>query len=312
MKKSERLNQMLRFINKKEIFTLKDLMTEFHISKRTALRDIDSLEEIGVPLYVDYGRYGGYRLIKTMTLPPISFTSQEVFALYFAMQALQSFTSSPFRISFESINEKFLDGVSPKQREQIQSFKDRVSIYHAEHTLETVFLEDLLLAAVQTKSLLISYTTAKQTTNRRIQPISISAMRGYWYCQAYDIDKEAYRVFRCDRITSLEVLEPQPALSVNMVNIQNALSLWKPTEQAIPFKCSINSLGIERFKQHQFPSMNIQTEDEDTFLTGTFEPTEYNFMVSYLASFGKTIQLIEPLSLREQLKEYYIDLLNHV
>lgn len=29
MKKVERLNQMLRFINQKQIFTLKDLMDEF-------------------------------------------------------------------------------------------------------------------------------------------------------------------------------------------------------------------------------------------------------------------------------------------
>lgn len=48
MKKVERLNQMLRFINQKQIFTLKDLMDEFQISKRTALRDITSLEEMGV------------------------------------------------------------------------------------------------------------------------------------------------------------------------------------------------------------------------------------------------------------------------
>ena len=51
MKKVERLNQMLRFINQKQIFTLKDLMDEFQISKRTALRDIASLEEMGVPSF---------------------------------------------------------------------------------------------------------------------------------------------------------------------------------------------------------------------------------------------------------------------
>lgn len=66
MKKVERLNQMLRFINQKQIFTLKDLMNEFQISKRTALRDITSLEEMGTPLFAEYGRYGGYRLIKSM------------------------------------------------------------------------------------------------------------------------------------------------------------------------------------------------------------------------------------------------------
>lgn len=75
MKKSERMNQMLRFINQKQQFTLQDLMQEFQISKRTALRDITSLEELGAPIYVEYGRYGGYRLLQQMQLPPISFNT---------------------------------------------------------------------------------------------------------------------------------------------------------------------------------------------------------------------------------------------
>lgn len=80
-------------------------------------------------LFAEYGRYGGYRLIKTMTLPPISFTNHEVFALYFAMQALSSFVSIPFQISFRSINKKFLDSVSSKQREQIENLQKRVSFF---------------------------------------------------------------------------------------------------------------------------------------------------------------------------------------
>lgn len=43
MKKSERLNQELIFLSDKYSFQLKDLETEFGISKRTALRDIEEL-----------------------------------------------------------------------------------------------------------------------------------------------------------------------------------------------------------------------------------------------------------------------------
>ncbi|MGE7920786.1 helix-turn-helix transcriptional regulator [Viridibacillus sp. NPDC093762] len=312
MKKVERINQMLRFINQKQMFTLKDLMNEFQISKRTALRDIASLEEIGTPIFVEYGRYGGYHLLKSMTLPPISFTSHEVFALYFAMQALQSFTSSPFQISFQSINKKFLESVSPKQREQIESFRKRVAFYHTEQAHECVFLEELLLSAVQNTIVNIHYTTPKQTTIRCIQPISIYALKGYWYCQAYDLDKTAYRVFRCDRIKFLEIVQLEPAVDLKDFNIQNAHSLWKATEHAIHFKCTITSTGVEIFKQQQFPSMKLSEENGSLYLIGTYEPTEMNFIIPYLASLGKSIQIIEPPSLKECLKKYYLDLINHL
>ncbi|PGO23916.1 transcriptional regulator [Bacillus cereus] len=312
MKKVERLNQMLRFINQKQTFTLKDLMDEFQISKRTALRDIASLEEMGVPLFAEYGRYGGYRLIKTMTLPPISFTNHEVFALYFAMQALSSFVSIPFQVSFRSINKKFLDSVSSKQREQIENLQKRVSFFHSEQAHECGYLEEILLAAVQNRALTINYVTPKQTTMRRIQPISIYAMKGYWYCQAYDLDKSAYRVFRCDRIRSSEIVDAQDSLNLENINIHNAHVLWKATEQAIQFKCSITARGIEIFKQQQYPSMRLWEAHEGTCLIGTYEPAEIDFIISYLASFGKTIKIIEPSSLKENLKEHYLDLIQNL
>ncbi|PGU36338.1 transcriptional regulator [Bacillus cereus] len=312
MKKVERLNQMLRFINQKQTFTLKDLMDEFQISKRTALRDIASLEEMGVPLFAEYGRYGGYRLIKSMTLPPISFTNHEVFALYFAMQALSSFVSIPFQISLRSINKKFLDSVSSKQREQIENLQKRVSFFHSEQAHECGYLEEILLAAVQNRALTINYVTPKQTTMRRIQPISIYAMKGYWYCQAYDLDKSAYRVFRCDRIRSSEIVDAQDSLDLENINIHNAHVLWKATEQAIQFKCSITAKGIEIFKQQQYPSMRLWEAHEGTYLIGTYEPAEIDFIISYLASFSKTIKIIEPSSLKENLKEHYLDLIQNL
>ncbi|GAA0414533.1 YafY family protein [Virgibacillus salarius] len=312
MKKSERLNQMLRFVNQRQRFTLKDVINEFQISKRTALRDIASLEEMGVPLYAEYGRYGGYRLVKPITLPPISFSSQEVFALYFAMQALQSFTSTPFEISYRSVHEKFLEGLTTKQRKQIDSLQKRVAFFHAEQLHECAYLEELLLASTNNQILSIVYTTEKQTTIRRIQPISIYAMKGYWYCQSLDLNKKAYRVFRCDRIKSIEVVEDVDMIDVEGITIENAHVFWKPTDQAIPFKCEITKTGIEQFIQSQFPSMKIKEEHNDYYLVGTYEPTEVDFIICYLASFGKTIRIVEPVSLKEQLKAYYLDLINYI
>lgn len=308
MKKAERLNQMLRFINQKQKFSLKDLMAEFQISKRTALRDIASLEEMGTPLFADYGRYGGYQLVKPMSLPPISFTSQEIFALYFAMQALQSLASSPFRFSYQTIQEKFLETVSLEQREQIGQFQKRVAFYHNAKTHDAAYLEELLLAAVRNQVVSIQYTSTKQS-QRRIQPISIYLMKGYWYCQAYDLDKTAYRVFRCDRIEKLEILDQPPVIDLKNIHLENAHGLWEPSTQAVPFKCLITSEGVEVFQQQPFPSMRVVDEK---YLVGTFEPSEMSFIISYLASYGKKLKIIEPVFLKEKLKEYYLDLIENL
>ena len=43
----------------KNQFNLRDLMMEFRISKRTALRDVSELEALGVPLYAKSRKNGG-------------------------------------------------------------------------------------------------------------------------------------------------------------------------------------------------------------------------------------------------------------
>ena len=65
MKKSERINDMMIYLNNKETFNLKDIMEKYSISKNTALRDIRSLEEIGMPIYSFSGRNGRYKIFSS-------------------------------------------------------------------------------------------------------------------------------------------------------------------------------------------------------------------------------------------------------
>lgn len=58
--------------------------------------------------------------------------------------------------------------------------------------------------------------------------------------------------------------------------------------------------------------MKVIKEGENMYLTGTYEPTELNFIISYLASFGKSIKIIDPPLLKKQLKGHYVDLINNL
>lgn len=83
MNKSERINDMMLFLNDKNIFNLKDLMEKYSISKSTALRDVEALERIGMPIYSQSGRNGYYGILRNRLLSPIVFNMDEVYALIF-------------------------------------------------------------------------------------------------------------------------------------------------------------------------------------------------------------------------------------
>lgn len=112
LKKSERLNQELIFLSDKKRFNLQDLMDNFQISKRTALRDIASLEELGLALYAEAGRAGGYSLIQEDLLTKIYFNSDEVAAIFFALKAMEQLKETPFNESFQMISQKLLKNLA--------------------------------------------------------------------------------------------------------------------------------------------------------------------------------------------------------
>ena len=101
MEKSVRLNQELIYLSDKHEFQLKDLMREFDISRRTALRDVEALGQMGPAYYSETGKYGGYKIINQRLLPPVHFNSDEIHSIFFALSALQQLTSTPFEKSYE-------------------------------------------------------------------------------------------------------------------------------------------------------------------------------------------------------------------
>lgn len=52
-------------------------METFAISKSTALRDIQELETLGMSLYVENGRYGGYRVLQKRCCRPFTLVKKK-------------------------------------------------------------------------------------------------------------------------------------------------------------------------------------------------------------------------------------------
>lgn len=58
VQKAQRLVHLMMFVNDKRTFTLRDVMEELGVSRRTALRDLMELSEMGVPFYSEVGAAG--------------------------------------------------------------------------------------------------------------------------------------------------------------------------------------------------------------------------------------------------------------
>ncbi|MGF1945478.1 WYL domain-containing protein, partial [Enterococcus casseliflavus] len=67
-------------------------------------------------------------------------------------------------------------------------------------------LSALFSAIVQEQVIHFSYQRY-QKTSKTVQPYQLDFRAGYWYCLAYDYQKQAFRRYRCDAMQELTPAE---------------------------------------------------------------------------------------------------------
>ncbi|MCJ1220995.1 YafY family protein [Paenibacillus polymyxa] len=308
MKKSERLNDMIRYLNSREYFNLNDLMDKYHISKSTALRDISSLEQLGMPIYSEHGRHGRYGILKNRLLSPIIFTMDEVYALYFAMLTLEAYQSTPFHLSVNKLNEKFEHCLSKIQINQIHKMKKVLQFEIYQHNHVSRYLDKILTSVLNETYCKIQYSKNNQNKSYHVQFFKISAKFGQWYATGIELNTNKYRVFRCDRITSIEEEEINSHFSIDELIIRS-LEMYQ-SEKSIDFEVEIVEQAKDIFYKEHYPSMKIE-QGHKTVIKGFYNPGEEEFIANYFMRYGHYVRSVKPESLKQIIKERVEHLLNH-
>ena len=305
MKKSERLPDMMRYLNSREFFNLSDLMDKYNISKSTALRDISSLEQLGMPIYSEHGRHGRYGLLKNRLLSPIIFTMDEVYALYFAMLTLESYQSTPFHLSVNKLNEKFEHCLSNTQINQIHKMKKVLQFEMYQHKHVSRFLDKILASILNESACNIEYNMTKSYA---VQFFKISAKFGQWYAAGIELDSNKHRVFRCDRITFIEEEERKGRYSIDEL-LHRSLEFYQ-SENSIHFEVEIAEQAKDIFYKEHYPSMEIEAGSK-TVIKGFYNPGEEDFLANYFMRYGQYVRAVKPESLKQIIQDKLEQLLTH-
>lgn len=306
MKKSERLNQELIFLSDKHSFQLKDLQSEFVISKRTALRDIEELESMGLAFYVEPGRHGGYRLVNQSPLVPIYFNIEEVQAIFFALKALDLVSATPFKKSYSQIRQKLFATMSDERKQMITETLDVIHYYNVAPVSEQNHLELILQAMMKDQIVKMTYT---QYENKRIrlQFLELFYRNGIWFSQAYDVQNKKWGIYRCDFMKDM-VIEEEMRDTFTKDELKELQLEYEKTYHDISFKCRLREQGKEKFLKHHYPNMRLEIIDQIPYIVGGYNQEELSYMTHYLMSFGKQVKIEYP----DELKESYLNQLREV
>ena len=297
MKKSERLNQEMIFLKDRKTFQLRDLMDEFAISKRTALRDIAELEALGVPLYTEVGRLGGYRIL-SHTLPhPIYFSDEEITAVMFALQALQNLTTTPFDKSYRQIYDKLWAVLSLQQQKDLRHKLAHV-VYHSIPSVTVSSCLKQIFSAAGKRSILQIQYQQEQTEHLLVYVHELFFQAGIWYFHGYDVKQKRWHIFRCDCVQRCQILSSEKAPAFPFASETEAAASLKhapAAQETLSFACQLTASGREHFLKNDFYHMQLQPQADGTFLlTGTINPADLSYLIDYFISFGRGLKVLSP------------------
>ncbi|MCW2898690.1 MAG: type 11 transcriptional regulator [Streptosporangiaceae bacterium] len=175
---------------------------------RTVERDINALQQSGVPIYAEPGRTGGYCLDKARTLPPVNLTPGEAVAMAVALRRLEG---TPFQATAGSALRKLVAAMQSDDAAAARDLAGRIHLVGDAGTTPSV--PRMVADALATRRVLrIGYGDREgAVTTREIEPLGYVGKETHWYLVAWCRLRDALRAFRIDRITSVSVTAEVPA-----------------------------------------------------------------------------------------------------
>ncbi|OAB36851.1 hypothetical protein PMSD_11120 [Paenibacillus macquariensis subsp. defensor] len=302
MNKAQRLIHLMMLVNERKKFTIQEMADECGVSRRTMIRDLMDLSELGVPLYSQVGSGGGYRILREKMLPPISFTEHEATALFFACQSLRNYKYLPFENEVNAALHKFLHYLSSDLKQKMERMQQRLVFWVPPHEMELPFMKELLEAAIDQRVVTIMYEAASRR-ERMIQPIGLYTMNGLWYCQAYCFLAVDYRVFRVDRVKKFSSEADQ---SIRLDTTEDHIQTWimrMDENDTLALEVELTPEGVRRCQSELWLAQSIQLQDDGSGTIRTIMSTSYiKWAIHFFIGFGMEADVKNPPVLRERIQ----------
>ncbi|MFF8818046.1 helix-turn-helix transcriptional regulator [Leucobacter sp. NPDC015123] len=201
MKRSERLHAMSEALRRSGTrgVTAAGLAAQFGVSLRTVKRDIDALENSGLPVWARPGPGGGYGMLAQGNLPPITLSPAQAVALLAAVTAA---ADAPFADLATAGVRKILDVLDPATRVHAGELAQRIWVDNAAPGPRTV-RSALEQGLADQRVVRIRYVSAEgEETTRDVEPMIFAATGGHWYLIGWCRLRGAIRWFRTSRVLS--------------------------------------------------------------------------------------------------------------
>ena len=297
--------------------TAKQISEKLEINIRTVYRYIDKLSASGVPIISDTGHNGGYTLLNNFIEAPLFFDVEEQTAL---LQAA-GFAKEAGYFFGEELNRATSKLKMYSNQDQERVLKQHLEVLEVISSIGKspieVVLRKLEKNVVNEVSIEIVYHTSQeaQSKSRIVDPYGIVYWNNKWYIIAFCNMRNEIRSFRVDRIINIKETEIKfnrpKGFSVGKIFMEKLVPAVEDEKELMHLVVGGKTSALDNLCQHWFLGHHFKERASDKVIFLLQEEIIHKYVPYLLLPYGKSVQVIEPLSLKQRIVEVLAELLKY-
>ncbi len=202
---TERVLRLLGLLQQRPVWTGPELAERLGVTTRSIRRDVERLRGLGYPVHAAQGVGGGYQLGRGRGLPPLLLDDTEAVAVAVSLRMAAGGTVSGASEAALRTLAKLDQVMPPRLRGEVRAIHEATqTLEYGQVTVDGEALLTLARAVRDTVRVRFAYEARDGTaTSRTVEPAGLVATGRRWYLMAYDVDRDDWRTFRMDRMTSV-------------------------------------------------------------------------------------------------------------
>jgi predicted DNA-binding transcriptional regulator YafY len=276
----------------------KELSERFEVSLRTIYRDLESINQSGIPIVSYTGADGGYEIMDQYRLDRQLLTLEELQSIILALKSLHPSLEEP---DIGGLLDKVGTLMSKAEQGESAALNQQVVIdvnpWHGGDD-EKEKLGILRKAVRELYLIHFSYTNSQGTdTERDCEPLGIVMKRYVWYLHGYCRLRKELRIFRLTRIVNLRML-PE-VFERRLLDPEDMNYHWKRSNGRPAIQLKLLFQPVTKAKvQDNFSPEQIAIQTDGTLLVTASFPEE-PWLTNLLLGFGADVLIIEPQSVAQ-------------
>jgi predicted DNA-binding transcriptional regulator YafY len=214
---SGRRDALVRLMRRGGTTTLAALAERLEVSHRTVLRDLRVLRGRGFDVVTQGGPGGGVHLDPRSVLLSSQLATDEVVALILSVAVARAAPWTPFAAGAERALAK-IEGALPAERvRELRRVMERILVGDPSgpgtrvEPVDPALLRAFEHAFTTRRVMRFAYVDRNgRRTRRSVEPHGLLVRAPLWYVISWDVDKDAARLFRMDRIARPVVRDDTP------------------------------------------------------------------------------------------------------